>query len=225
MTDIDFYEKEPTTVLLPQVGAKRRSSLYPAFKRYIDITGAVCLGFAALPVILVCGLIVSRDGGGAFFKQERVGRNGEIFHIWKLRSMCIDADRRLADHLARDAEANAEWSVTQKLRVDPRVTPIGRWMRKFSVDELPQLWNVVVGEMSLIGPRPMCPNQKELYPGTAYYALRPGMTGLWQVNDRNACSFAGRAAYDTRYAEILSLRTDASIVIKTVGVVLKGTGC
>ncbi|WMT92839.1 sugar transferase [Pelagibacterium sp. H642] len=225
MTDADFFERErPNGTLLPGTLASRRS-VYPAFKRCIDVVGAVCLGLAALPFILICAWIITRDGGSAFFRQERVGRNGEVFHIWKLRTMCVDADRRLADHLAKDAQACDEWSVTQKLRLDPRVTPIGRWLRKYSVDELPQLLNVVVGEMSLIGPRPMCPDQKELYGGTAYYDLRPGMTGLWQVNDRNACSFAERAAYDTRYAEILSLRTDASIVIKTFGVVFRGTGC
>ena len=113
---------------------------------------------------------------------------------------------------------------TQKLKNDPRVTKIGQLMRKASLDELPQLWNVLAGEMSLVGPRPMMPEQKNLYPGKAYYSMRPGLTGLWQVSQRNASSFASRADFDTSYAGQLSLRTDLGIIFATVGVVLRGTG-
>jgi lipopolysaccharide/colanic/teichoic acid biosynthesis glycosyltransferase len=136
-----------------------------------------------------------------------------------------DADAVLAAVLTADPEAAAEWTRTQKLRNDPRITRLGRFLRKTSLDELPQIWNVFRGEMSFVGPRPMMVEQQHLYPGEAYFRLRPGITGLWQVSERNLTSFAERAAFDTRYAEILSFRTDLGIFVRTVQVVLKGTGC
>jgi lipopolysaccharide/colanic/teichoic acid biosynthesis glycosyltransferase len=138
--------------------------------------------------------------------------------------MVMDAEARMAAHLARDPAARAEWEETQKLKADPRVTPIGRLIRKTSLDELPQLWNVLMGDMSLVGPRPMMPEQARLYPGRAYYSLRPGITGFWQISSRNETSFAGRAAYDTRYARRISFATDLGVLLATVRVVLRGTG-
>ena len=124
----------------------------------------------------------------------------------------------------RLSEARREWDQTQKLKYDPRVTALGRFLRKSSLDELPQLWNVFTGDMSLVGPRPMMPNQRDIYPGTAYYDLRPGLTGLWQISDRNNCTFAKRAEFDTEYERCVSLRTDVTILFKTVGAVARGTG-
>jgi exopolysaccharide production protein ExoY len=193
-------------------------------KRGFDTLAVFLAAPFVVPVILLLGLLISRDGGPAFYVQDRVGQGGRTFRIWKLRSMVVDADRRLAEHLTRDPVARAEWETTQKLKSDPRITPIGRLIRKASLDELPQLWNVLKGDMSLVGPRPMMPHQMALYPGRAYYALRPGLTGLWQISSRNETSFAGRATYDTDYAGRVSLLTDLLVLVATVRVVLRGTG-
>jgi len=182
------------------------------------------LGLLFLPLIAALVLIIRADGGKAFYSQPRLGRNGREFRLWKLRSMVVDADRCLELHLS-DPAAREEWERTQKLRNDPRVTPIGRLIRKYSLDELPQLWNVLRGDMSLIGPRPMLPEQRVLYPGSACFRVRPGMTGLWQVSDRHVSSFAERARYDEQYVSELSLQLDLMILIKTIFVVFRGTGC
>jgi len=138
--------------------------------------------------------------------------------------MVTDADERLREHLENNPTAKLEWDVNQKLRNDPRITAVGHFIRKTSLDELPQLFNVLLGDMSIVGPRPFLPNQKDLYKGHAYYTMRPGLTGLWQVSDRNESSFAERTIYDNQYAQKLTLRTDASIVLRTVGAVVRGTG-
>ena len=177
-----------------------------------------------LPVVLLLGLLISRDGGSAFYCQDRIGRGGKVFRLWKLRSMVMDADRKLEHYLAGNPAARAEWDEHQKLKDDPRITALGRLIRKTSLDELPQLWNVLTGDMSLVGPRPMLPSQARLYPGRAYYRLRPGLTGFWQISDRNHTSFAARAAYDTQYARRLSLLTDLLVLVATVWVVIRGTG-
>ena len=193
-------------------------------KRFLDIL-FVLLGLPiVLPVILVLAGLVALGGGSPFYTQERVGRNGRIYRIWKLRTMVHDADAALARYLAEHPAARAEWNLTQKLRHDPRVTWIGRFLRAASLDELPQLWNVIKGDMSLVGPRPMMPNQRILYPGSAYYTLRPGITGYWQVMQRNRSSFADRAWYDTQYHRDLSLGTDLRLLVATIRVVLKATG-
>ncbi len=132
--------------------------------------------------------------------------------------------RRLQAYLAQNPKARAEWDATQKLKDDPRVTRLGRLLRKTSIDELPQLWNVVRGEMSLVGPRPMMISQRALYPGTAYYSLRPGITGFWQVSERNDCEFAQRARFDAEYDSRVSFAVDLSILIRTVQVVCRATG-
>jgi lipopolysaccharide/colanic/teichoic acid biosynthesis glycosyltransferase len=193
-------------------------------KRGLDLLVVLLAAPFVLPVILLLGLAIARDGGPAFYVQDRVGRGGRVFRIWKLRSMVVDAERRLEAHLAEDPAARAEWVTTQKLKNDPRITAVGRLIRKVSLDELPQLWNVFRGDMSLVGPRPMLPGQTALYPGRAYYALRPGLTGFWQISRRNETSFAGRAAYDTAYAGRISLLTDLLVLAATVRVVLRGTG-
>ncbi len=138
--------------------------------------------------------------------------------------MVPDAEAHLERHLAQDEAARKEWDEKQKLSVDPRCTGIGRVLRRSSLDELPQLVNVLTGDMSLVGPRPMMPSQQALYPGHAYYRLRPGMTGSWQVSARNESSFADRAYFDDQYEQSLGFATDANIVRKTFGVVLRGTG-
>lgn len=194
-------------------------------KRAIDLALVLIGGPLVLPVILILAALVSLDGGPAFYLQPRLGRSGRLFRLWKLRSMVPNAEARLASYLESDPEARAEWESTQKLRRDPRLTVLGRQLRRYSLDELPQLWNVVTGDMSLVGPRPMLPEQRKLYPGTAYFDFRPGITGLWQISVRNNCTFAGRASYDNRYAQSVSLGTDFRILLQTVNVVFRGTGC
>jgi exopolysaccharide production protein ExoY len=196
-------------------------------KRCFDVLAVLLAAPMVLPLVLLLCVLIARDGGPVFFCQARIGRGGRVFRIWKLRSMVVDAEKRLEDHLAGDPAAHAEWTETQKLKCDPRITPIGKLIRKSSLDELPQLWNVLNGEMSLVGPRPMMPAQARLYPEgdlRGYYELRPGLTGFWQVSGRNQTSFASRAAFDSDYARQLSLLTDITVLIQTVPVVVRGTG-
>lgn len=194
------------------------------FKRVMDVAAIV----VALPVVtpLIAGLAVgvALQGGNPFYSQLRVGRGGRAFRMWKLRSMVTDADARMAGYLAANPEAKAEWDATQKLKNDPRITPFGRFLRRSSLDELPQLLNVLTGDMSLVGPRPMMPAQQSLYPGEAYYLLRPGITGYWQTAGRNRTTFSARAAFDAAYEQHVTLRTDVEILARTVTVVLRGTG-
>jgi exopolysaccharide production protein ExoY len=208
----------------PKNTLKISSGAYVRFKRCFDIIATLALAPMALVIVGILAILVRRDGGNAFFCQTRVGRNGEVFKLWKLRTMVPDADEVLRAYLERDAGARAEWEKTQKLRTDLRITPMGRYLRKYSADELPQLWNVFVGQMSLVGPRPMCPEQQSQYPGVAYFQVRPGMTGLWQVSARNSCSFAERAIYDNEYAGAMSFAKDIQILLSTPYAVLRGTG-
>lgn len=177
-----------------------------------------------LPLVLVLALLIALDGHNPFFVQLRIGRNGRVFRIWKLRTMVKNAQSQLEDHLAQDPEAREQWQRTQKLKQDPRITRLGRILRKTSVDELPQLLNVVNGTMALIGPRPMMVDQRHLYVGQTYRRLRPGITGLWQISARNESEFVARVRYDDEYYRTLSLRTDLRILARTVLVVLRGTG-
>ncbi|PZQ94886.1 MAG: sugar transferase [Cereibacter sphaeroides] len=194
------------------------------FKRTLDVLAVVATAFVTLPLIALMAVVVSLDGHSPFYSQKRLGQGGRIFTLWKLRSMVPNADERLEAHLAQNPAAREEWDHTQKLRDDPRITRMGRILRKCSADELPQLWNVLKGDMSLVGPRPMMPEQASLYPGTAYYALRPGITGSWQVSARNDCSFAERARFDNDYDRHVSLGLDLSILLATVRVVIRATG-
>lgn len=193
-------------------------------KRVLDTLIVLAAAPVVIPVILALALLVRLQGGQAFYSQPRVGLGGRTYTMWKLRSMTRDADQALEAHLAANPAARAEWDSTQKLKNDPRITKLGRILRKSSLDELPQLLNVLKGEMSLVGPRPMMPEQREMYPGTAYYKLRPGITGMWQVSKRNESTFADRARFDAQYDRCLSLRTDIKLLLATVRVVLRGTG-
>ncbi|MFO6465301.1 sugar transferase [Jannaschia sp. KMU-145] len=210
-------------VPLPQPGA-RALSYRDHLKRIFDVALVVLALPFVLPLVGLFALLVARDGGQAFYVQERLGLDGRRFRMWKLRSMVRDADAALDAHLAADPAARAEWARDQKLRHDPRVTRIGALIRKTSIDELPQLWNVLTGDMSLVGPRPMMPCQRAIYPGQAYFRLRPGLTGAWQVSGRGETSFAARAEFDRAYEGAVSLAADLSILAATVGVVLRATG-
>jgi lipopolysaccharide/colanic/teichoic acid biosynthesis glycosyltransferase len=195
-----------------------------ALKRILDILFVLLALPIVLPVIVVLVAMISMDGSSPFYSQQRLGKGGREFRFWKLRTMVPDADLQLANHLEADGNARREWDAYQKLASDPRITPFGHFLRRSSLDELPQLWNVLKGDMSLVGPRPMMPEQRRLYPGLAYFTLRPGVTGPWQISDRNATTFARRAEYDADYERSLSLATDLKVLLATVGVVLRATG-
>ena len=202
-----------------------RAGVYGQFgKRLFDIVLVVLSLPFVLPVIALIALMIARDGHAPFYSSARVGRGGRVFRMLKLRTMVPNADCLLERHLDSNPDARQEWESTQKLKCDPRITPFGRFLRKSSLDELPQIWNVLKGDMSLVGPRPMLPEQKGKYPGFAYYLLRPGITGSWQVSDRNETAFAKRAEYDQDYERKLSMLTDIRLIFRTIGVVFRGTG-
>ena len=223
-----IHSKPAAGTLQPPIARTRAlalDSVYARFlKRPLDILGVLAAVPIVLPLVLVLVLVIQFSGGRPFYSQMRVGRSGQPFRLWKLRTMVANADARLEEYLARNPEARQEWDTTQKLKRDPRITSFGRFLRRSSLDELPQLWNVLIGDMSVIGPRPMMINQAPLYPGSDYYDLRPGVTGLWQISDRNDSSFAARATFDATYARELSWRSDMAILTRTVGVVFRCTG-
>ena len=203
----------------------RPRGLYRAgLKRGLDIALVLLTLPVSLPIILGLMLLVALEGGAPLYRQKRLGRGGRVFSMIKIRTMVPDADAQLERNLQRHPAARREWDETQKLKCDPRITRVGRLLRKTSLDELPQLWNVLAGDMSLVGPRPMMVDQRALYPGSAYFDLRPGITGPWQISDRNESSFAARAAFDSDYLTSLSLGRDLAILSRTVMVVLRGTG-
>jgi exopolysaccharide production protein ExoY len=203
---------------------KRGGPYRRLFKRAFDIAAILAAAPVIVPVVAALAFAIARDGGRPFYSQMRVGKGGKRFRMWKLRSMVCDADARMEDYLSAHPEARLEWDLTQKLKSDPRITRMGKILRQSSLDELPQLWNVLRGDMSLVGPRPIMVSQQVIYPGVAYYALLPGCTGYWQTAGRNRTTFEARAQYDTAYEETLSFAKDMKILLGTVSVMLKGTG-
>lgn len=202
-----------------------RDGLYRTYvKRAFDVAFVLIIAVPVSLIIAVLAMIIARDGASPFYRQERVGRNGKSFQMLKLRSMVPNADRKLEEYLRQNPAARLEWNEMQKLKHDPRITTIGKFIRKTSLDELPQFWNVLRGDMSVVGPRPMMTHQVALYPGTAYYSMRPGVTGFWQISDRNECSFSERAYHDTNYDKAISFGTDVAVVGRTLLVVAAGTG-
>ncbi len=199
-----------------------RSVLKMAMDRLGALVGLIMLA----PVLLVLAYLVKRDGGPAFYGQQRVGQNGRKFKCWKFRSMVPNAADVLNELLARDPEARAEWERDFKLKNDPRVTRLGALLRKTSLDELPQLWNVLVGEMSLVGVRPVTEAELKNYGDKLgdYYAMLPGMTGLWQVSGRNDVTYAERVQMDSDYVRGWSLLGDIRIIFQTIGVMLQKRG-
>ena len=217
---VDFVDRYPS-----KANSAKRAVVYNAVgKRALDVL-LILLAFpVVVPVVAILAMFVATDGNNPFYRQKRIGRFGRVYSMWKLRSMVVDADKKLAAYLDENPAAKSEWEATQKLKNDPRITKVGRLIRKTSLDELPQLWNVFIGDMSLVGPRPMMVDQKSLYPGKDYYRLRPGITGSWQVSARNESTFAERAIFDSSYHSSLSLKTDVAILLKTVKVVVRATG-
>jgi len=195
-------------------------------KRAMDLLGASVLLILLAPVFFWVGLAVKADGGPVFFGHERVGRGGRRFMCLKFRTMRVDARDALERHLAENPEARREWEVDFKLRNDPRVTPIGLFLRRTSIDELPQLFNVLAGDMSLVGPRPITAVEMERYGRNIAFYLkrRPGLTGPWQVSGRNETNYEQRVALDTRYGQKMSIWQDCVILVRTLQVVISRRG-
>lgn len=193
-------------------------------KRLIDIVASACALLLLSPVLLTtCLLIKLEDRGPIFFRQQRVGRFGELFGMWKFRSMVPNADK-LKDELL--AQNEMEGGITFKMKNDPRITRVGRFIRKYSVDELPQFWNVFVGDMSLVGPRPAVPREVRHYLVEDRQRLlaRPGLTCFWQVGGRSGIDFDGQVELDVRYIQSESVWLDIKLLFKTIPAVLKGDG-
>ncbi|MCM2504066.1 sugar transferase [Aureimonas altamirensis] len=198
-----------------------------AIKRTFDLTAAVLALIILAPLFFLIGALVkASDGGSILYGHKRIGRNGETFRCLKFRTMVENGDEVLQQHLRTDPQALAEWTATRKLQNDPRVTRVGQVLRKLSLDELPQILNIVRGEMSVVGPRPVVSEELDYYGPAAefYLASRPGLTGLWQVSGRNDVSYAARVAFDTHYVQNWSLATDLAIIIKTVPAVVASRG-
>lgn len=196
-------------------------------KRVLDVAlaGLAALFFAPF-FLLIAGLILLTDGRPVFFGHRRVGRGGREFACLKFRTMCKDADERLADHLAGNDIARREWETRRKLSRDPRITGVGVFLRKTSLDELPQLFNILRGDMAVVGPRPVVQDEAQYYGSdfTAYKSVRPGLTGLWQVSGRSDTGYGERVALDAHYVKNQSLLMDLRIIARTAVVVVSGTG-
>lgn len=193
----------------------------------LDIVGAAALGVLFAPLMLIIAMtIMATSPGPVIFKQMRIGRDGRLFPCYKFRTMAVDAEARLATLLANDPSARAEWAQAQKLRKDPRIVGIGNFLRKSSLDELPQLWNVLCGDMSLVGPRPIVRDETERYGKyiVFYCAVKPGLTGLWQISGRNDTTYRRRVAYDVLYARKGTLWDNVKILAMTVPSVVMSKG-
>jgi len=190
-----------------------------ASKRAVDVILALSGIVLLAPFLIICYIATALcSPGPVFFRHKRVGFNGKRFDCLKFRTMAVDAQERLSRHLEADPAAAAEWVATRKLRSDPRVTAIGAILRKSSLDELPQLFNVLMGDMSIVGPRPVTEEELSRYSDAinAYYACRPGITGLWQVNGRSTTTFQRRVVLDAYYARHWSMVLDAKIIMATI---------
>lgn len=203
-----------------------RARRYARMKRGLDVTLGLCFSPLFLLLIALVWALVRLDGGPGFFGHVRVGRGGKCFKCWKIRTMVPNADLALRDVLRRDPNAAEEWARDRKLTRDPRITWVGGFLRRSSLDELPQLWNVLRGEMSLVGPRPITPEELPRYSvhRADYCSVRPGLTGLWQVSGRSELSYQDRVALDVSYLQNMSLASDLLILLKTVRVVFRRDG-
>jgi lipopolysaccharide/colanic/teichoic acid biosynthesis glycosyltransferase len=196
-------------------------------KRSLD----VALVLVSLPVtLLVLGMVAAAvamsSPGPIFYSHRRIRKNGAFFSMWKFRTMCVNSTEVLEEYLGSHPEARAEWNKSHKLRHDPRVTRIGAFLRRYSLDELPQLWNVLTGQMSLVGPRPIVAAEVEKYGDcfNCYCKVKPGLTGLWQVSGRSALTYDERVALDCEYVQRWSLAKDTVILLRTFSSVVNQDG-
>jgi Undecaprenyl-phosphate galactose phosphotransferase WbaP len=196
-------------------------------KRSLDIVGVIGLGLLALPFIALIAVAVKLDSSGPLiFGHRRIGQGGREFRAWKFRSMVSNADEVLREHLQNNPDALAEWNAKHKLRDDPRITGVGKFLRKTSLDELPQLWNVFIGEMSLVGPRPIVDAERHHYREQIklYEGVLPGLSGLWQVSGRSDTSYEERVRLDSYYVRNWSIWLDLCILARTIPALLFGRG-
>ncbi|KPP91571.1 MAG: Sugar transferases involved in lipopolysaccharide synthesis [Roseibaca calidilacus] len=195
-------------------------------KRALDLAIVLPSLPIIIPIVLLCALANLASRNPVFYTQLRLGQHGRVFRIWKLSTMRPNAEKMLQDLLANDPALAREWETTQKLKDDPRVTRLGDFLRRTSLDEIPQLFNVLKGDMSLLGPRPMMLNQIELYGPTLdiYLSMKPGISGKWQVSERNNVHFRRRAQIDAEYASELSLASDLKLVWETIRTLIRSTG-
>ncbi len=220
-----FFEEQ---IVLLQIKNRLRSRISSFLKRLFDLTVGLAISLLALPVVMAIVLAIKLDSTGpAFYISKRIGRNGQEFNCIKFRTMATDCDQILDQYLSADDKARQEWACYNKLiSYDPRVTRVGRILRRLSLDELPQLINILRGDMSLVGPRPYLPREKEQMGSFAYDILvgKPGLTGLWQVSGRNKLTFNSRLKLDSWYMKNWSLWLDTVLLLKTVRVVMKRDG-
>jgi lipopolysaccharide/colanic/teichoic acid biosynthesis glycosyltransferase len=200
---------------------------YQVLKRLMDLVLAGLSLPVWLPLILMLAAVVKLTSPGpVFFLHRRICRDGSFFSMWKFRTMCVDSCSVLDRYLAGNPEARSEWLRTHKLRFDPRVTPIGRVLRRYSLDELPQIWNVVRGEMSLVGPRPIVAAEIDKYGDSfdCYCRVKPGITGAWQVSGRSSLSYEERIRLDCSYVKHWSIFGDVKILLRTFRSVVNQDG-
>ena len=200
---------------------------YRIIKRTLDIAAVTLAAPILAPLFLaLTGAALITAPGPVFYSHRRIRQHGAFFPMWKFRTMCLNSAEVLEAHLTRHPEARAEWNTTHKLRHDPRITPVGLVLRRYSIDELPQIWNVLTGHMSLVGPRPIVAAEVEKYKDsfTSYCRVKPGLTGLWQVSGRCTLTYDQRVALDRDYVEHWSLLRDLNILLKTIPSVLNRAG-
>ena len=203
--------------------------VYKFVKRFIDILGGLVGTVLLVPITLciyLARIILKENDGPLFYEQLRYGKEGKKFRIYKFRSMCIDADKKLEEYLAQNDEARKEFEENQKLKDDPRITKIGKFLRKTSIDELPQLINVLKGDMSLIGPRPVVDGEIEKYGNDKdkFLSVKPGITGYWAANGRSDTTYAERIDMELYYVDNISFKLDFKIFVKTILSVIKKEG-
>ncbi|WP_386698552.1 undecaprenyl-phosphate galactose phosphotransferase WbaP [Lonepinella sp. MS14436] len=223
-TDISFLFSYDVLLLRINNNLAKHSSRI--VKRTMDIILSSILIVTLSPFALLLALIIKLDGGNAIYKHKRIGQNGQKFSCYKFRSMVVNSEEVLTSLLNTNSEIKAEWEKDFKLKNDPRITKIGKFLRQYSLDELPQLFNVLKGNMSLVGPRPIVEDELVYYQNNVdyYFMAKPGMTGLWQISGRNDIDYEKRIYFDSWYVKNWSLWNDIVILLKTVNVVLKRHG-
>ncbi|WP_051321119.1 sugar transferase [Rhizobium mesoamericanum] len=231
--DFDGFNKVPlqsrtaTARRSDRFGHESRSAVSGGVKYAIDAVIAL-IGLVMLSpmILMLIAILLILQGRPIFIAHRRIGRHGVMFPCLKFRTMVRNADKVLSRHLAANSALRAEWNATRKLKDDPRVTPFGAFLRKSSIDEIPQLFNVLRGHMSLVGPRPIVASEAELYGVhyADYIRVRPGLTGLWQISGRSDIGYGERVLLDARYVEQQSVLGDVAIILKTVPAVLRSRG-
>lgn len=218
VVDSDVYSDEPTFQVLREADLPAASPRGEVVKRITDCCLSLILLPAALIFALPIALLIALQGGRPIYRHLRVGRSGQPFYCYKFRTMVVDADEKLQALLRDNPNSRREWFEQFKLKDDPRVTRLGSFLRKSCLDEIPQIWNVIRGDMSWVGPRPVIPDELVKYGPclSAYLACRPGITGLWQVNRHSDTSYAERIQYDVQYLENWSTFLDLKILLMTI---------